>query len=145
MMAINVNWLLDNFYPDEKVIVYAHNFHIAKYNEKEEVMGEYLSKTMSDEMYSVGFFAGSGTYRSNESLSPPDSTRLDIKHIISQLDAGINFLHIPKSRKKGNEWLYQPIVVNDTFIDLSSSHTMTLSKQFDGLILIDKISFAKKE
>lgn len=139
MMAENINWLLDNFYKDEKVIIYAHNFHIAKYNEKEEVMGEYLAAKMDSLMYSIGFFAGSGTYRKDKVLSSPDTSQLDIKHIIQELEKGVNFLHIPPTSAKGAEWLYQPLIVNDTFIDLSSSNTMILSKQFDGLILLDQI------
>lgn len=139
MMAENVVWLLDNFYKNDKVIIYAHNFHIAKHNDKEEVMGEYLNERIGDKMYSVGFFAGSGTYGNGKSISSADSTQLDIKHIIRQLDEGVNFLNISQKASIGSEWLFQPIIVNDTFIDLSRSNQMTLSKKFDALIFIDEI------
>ena len=138
MMAENVTWLLDNFYKNERVIIYAHNFHIAKHNKKEEVMGAYLASTMNDEMYSMGFYAGSGTFGKDKTLSPPDSLQLDIKHIISALKKGVNFLNLSDLDGKA-KWLNQPIIVNDTFIDLSSSNTMILPKHFDGLILIDQI------
>lgn len=73
-------------------------------------------------------------------MVPPDSAGLDIKHIISQLDGEVNFLDIPEKFSKGSDWLVQEIIINDTFIDLENSNKMVLSKTFDGLILLKRVS-----
>ena len=148
VMADNVIWLIDNFFPKDKVIVIAHNFHIAKYNKEEEVMGEFLKATYGDNMYGLGVFASKGSYSNNsgrkEELSIPDNTRLDIKHIINALSGNVNFLDIPKTEGEFDKWLFSKIIVNDTFINLSGNNEMNLSKHFDGLLLIDEISEPEK-
>ncbi|HMU44883.1 MAG TPA: erythromycin esterase family protein [Chitinophagaceae bacterium] len=143
-MANNIHWLLENIYKNESVIVIGHNFHIARFSEKESSMGEILSPKYGKEMYSLGVFAGSGSYHDNSGkeiqILPPDSVDLDIKHIIDNLKGTVNFVDIPKNKLKGREWLDNKIIVNDTFIDLSNSNRMILSKSFDGLLLIKKVS-----
>lgn len=144
MMYSNIDWLLKNKYKDQKVIVIAHNFHIARHNKKEEVMGEFLKKEYDTDMYSIGVFAGKGSFSNNygqeENLVPVSKEGLDIKHIIHQLKYKVGFLDIPNKPNNNLHWLFDDIIINDTFIDLSSSNKMTLSKNFDGLIFIDKIS-----
>lgn len=149
MMSSNIDWLLKTIYKNQKIIVIAHNFHISKYNEKEEVMGEFLKKEYNSEMYSIGVFAGGGSFSNNrgqeEILKPTSNDGLDIKHIINELNCKVGFLDIPQKENKNLDWLYKHIIINDTFIDLSGSNEMILSKNFDGLIFIDKISPPKKE
>lgn len=143
-MAENIEWLRENVYRNQPVIVIAHNFHIAKFNENESVMGEILAARHGKEMYSLGVFAGSGSFQDNfgrpKEMVEPDSTALDIKHIIANLKSMVNFINIPNRSVRGGEWLRSPITVNDTFIDLKSSNKMILADYFDGLLLLDKIS-----
>lgn len=143
-MAENIEWLRENIYKSQPVIVIAHNFHIAKFNDTESVMGQILATRYGKEMYSLGVFAGSGSFLDNfgrpKEMVAPDSASLDIKHIISAQTGAVNFIDVPEKSVKGSEWLWQNITVNDTFIDLKGSNKMTLSKYFDGLLLIDKIS-----
>jgi len=144
LMADNIRWLMSNVYKNKKVIILAHNFHIAKYNEKEEVMGEMLARDFGDQMYSIGIFAGGGVYANNsrkeEPMDEPDPDRLDLKHIVRSLSGGAHFLSIPDRRQAGDEWLYRKIIVNDTFIDLNGSNEMELARSFDGLLFLEKVS-----
>lgn len=148
MMADNITWLQDHFYQHEKLIVIAHNFHIARYSEKEQVMGEMLAPRYGPEMYTLGVFAGGGTFANNagkeEQMLPADTSKLDIQHVIATTKGFATYLNIPKSKAKGSEWLNQAIVVNNTFIDLSNSNSLILSKHFDGLIFLDKVSVPEK-
>ena len=111
-------------------------------------MGEFLQKQYGSKMYSLGVFAGEGSYFGNfgtkEELSPPEADHLDIKHVIKLLNGKVNFINIPIKPEIGGQWLFNKIIINDTFIDLSGSNEMTLSKHFDGLLLIDKISPPEK-
>lgn len=67
-MANNLNWLLDA-YNDEKIIVWAANFHIAKnlqhvYNKRlrQKVMGDFISSYSDEEFYSILFLHEKGSY-----------------------------------------------------------------------------------
>lgn len=143
-MAENVQWLIENVYKNERVVIVGHNFHISHYSEQETVMGEILYATYGKNMYSLGVFAGTGSYHDNgtveRQLLPADSTALDIKHIIEALKGAVNFISVPKAELPGIEWLYSDIIVNDTFIDLKNSNTLNLSKHFDGMLLLKKVS-----
>ena len=148
MMAANVDWLLDNLYHNRKVIVVAHNFHLAKYSEKEEVMGEFLAKKYDKDRYVLGVLAGSGSYADNsgkETMQQPvEENGLDIKDLILSLGGQVNFIDIPKKKADSNSFLFEDIIVNDTFIDLSNTHTLVPARHFDGLLLIDRISPPEK-
>jgi erythromycin esterase-like protein len=149
MMFSNLDWLLKTIYKDKKVIVVAHNFHISRFNEKEEVMGEFLKEDYGDDMYAVGVFAGKGSFNNNsgvrENMEPVSDEGTDIKQIINRLNHRVAFLDIPDKEKKGLEWLFRKIIINDTFIDLSNSNELILSKSFDGLLFIDEISPSEKD
>ena len=144
LMAANIEWLLQDRYRGRKVIVASHNYHIAKYNEKEEVMGEFLRPQTVRQCYSIGICAGSGTYADNngnvQMQSPPDTSRLDIKHIIHSLDGSVQFLSTHPINGAGSDWLSEKITINDSFIDLKGSQELILSRHFDGIILINRIS-----
>lgn len=147
-MAANIDWLISNFYRDEKVIIVGHNFHISKFNENEDVMGEFLKEKYGAEMYSLGVFAGSGSYAGNSGelneMSKIDVEKLDIRTVINSMSGRVNFLHVPYRTEKEINWLFKKIVINDSFIDLSNSNELILSKHFDGLLLIDKITPPEK-
>ena len=147
-MAGNVRWWCDTVFKKEKIIIIAHNFHIAKYNENEQVMGEMLLPDFGPDMYVTGIFAARGSYADNAGkpilLSPPDTLHQDIKHFIQPSLGSVQFLHIPNQRTSGTDWLFDPVTVNDTFIDLAGTNQMQLFKHFDGLILLYKISPPEK-
>ncbi|MGB0525186.1 MAG: erythromycin esterase family protein [Flammeovirgaceae bacterium] len=143
-MANNILWLTQNIYPNKKIIILAHNFHISTYNEDLLVMGEVLKEKLDKDIYTIGVFAGKGVFagntRNKKELSAPDSSQLDIKHLINQLDGYAHFLSIPSKNKKSTAWLFQPIIVNDTFINLRKKNTMELAKKFDGLLFLQQVS-----
>ncbi|HEV7780693.1 MAG TPA: erythromycin esterase family protein [Chitinophagaceae bacterium] len=149
MMADNIIWLAENIYKKEKLVIIGHNYHIAKSNNSDLVMGQLLSRKYGRDMYCMGMFAGSGTYNGNSgkpvNMLPADSSALDIKHIVSRLNGSAGFLNISPKRKAGDQWLHEPIVVNDSFIDLAERNTMILSKLFDGLLMIRTISPPQKD
>ncbi|MFZ1717364.1 MAG: erythromycin esterase family protein [Saprospiraceae bacterium] len=143
-MAENIKWLKEYIFKNEKLIVVAHNFHVARDNPNEQVMGAILAQAYSTLMYTVGVFAGTGEYADNTGnrikMAPPDSTTLDIKHVIGSLPGFVGFLDVPKIKDETNDWLYRNITINDSFIDLAGSNSMVLAKQFDGLLFIKMIS-----
>ncbi|WP_163139460.1 erythromycin esterase family protein [Bacillus sp. 22-7] len=70
-MFKNLQWLLEEHFKGEKVIVWAHNFHIRKSKTLTSsllgitTVGQLLSNSRySDQVYSVGFCAGEGEFAS---------------------------------------------------------------------------------
>lgn len=145
MMAVNIRFLIDSIFPDQKIIFVGHNFHLAKYNEKERVMGEYIRQLYPDSMfYVIGSFARNGSYLNNqareEQMLPPAAADKNLKHLIRKLESPLSFLDIQSSPAELKEWLAGQTRVDDTFIDLTNSESMPLAKSFDGLILLDTVS-----
>lgn len=58
-MAANVEWLLEQ-YPDEKMVIWAHNGHVA---ESDDWMGGHLDAALGDDYFSVAFSFYEGEYR----------------------------------------------------------------------------------
>lgn len=143
MMAANIIWYATELYPQEKIIISAHNYHISKFNEKELVMGELLKAQFPEELYTIGFFGGQGTFANNsrkpENLSPGLEHK-DIKTLIASLKSEAAFFDFPHKNSKNTTWLEEQLLVNDTFIDLDNHNKMHLGKCFDGLFLIKNIT-----
>lgn len=143
-MADNVQWLIEYIYKDEPVIVIGHNYHIARFNEKETVMGEILATKYSRDMYSIGVFAEQGSFHDNSGkeaqMLPPDTSDLDIKHIINLIDYPVSYLPVGKNKETGAGWLDKEIIVNDSFVDFSNINKMVLARCFDGLLFFKRIS-----
>lgn len=143
LMAENVLFFANEIYKNEKIIISAHNFHIAKQNEKELVMGEVLAEKFGDSLYSIGIFGGSGELTNNagktETLMPPGEEN-NIQTFITALGREASFLDIPKRQNGKTSWLFQKIKVNNSFVNLDSTNELVLQESFDGLILINKIS-----
>lgn len=143
LMAANILWYVKELYPHEKIIISAHNYHISKYNEKELVMGEILNAQLPNELYTIGFFGGQGSFANNarktENLSPAVGPK-DIKAIASKLKAEAVFFDFPNKIKQKSSWLDDKITVGDTFIDLDNTPTMQIGKCFDGLFLLKNIT-----
>lgn len=71
-MADNIAWLTTEKYKNQKIIVWAANYHIAKNvssevmrdkyfeNTKAAAMGDYLSELISDNIYSIGLISYTG-------------------------------------------------------------------------------------
>ncbi|WP_369902167.1 erythromycin esterase family protein [Bacillus manliponensis] len=65
-MFQNIEWLLNDYYRGEKIIIWAHNYHIKKAPSMFESIinmkpvGEALSNKYNNDVYSIGFYAGSG-------------------------------------------------------------------------------------
>ena len=66
LMAVNLQYFADSVFPNEKIIVWAHNLHIAKkevYPNYETSVYRFLSKTIKQSSFVVGIFASSGEER----------------------------------------------------------------------------------
>lgn len=143
LMAANTLWLVNELYPDKKVIINAHNFHISKYNEKELTMGEILAEQLGEELYAIGVFGGRGAYANNGRKSE-EMTITKAKHDIQQIVLGtpheISIFPVPGAPQIDQSWLFEPILVNHSFISLENDKELIPAKAFDAVIGIKDIS-----
>jgi erythromycin esterase len=140
IMAENLEWMTRYIFPDKKIIVWAHNYHISKYNDIKRVMGAYLSEEIKNISYGIGLYMYSGENALNDKtvVNVRRPTRRSLESIMLQSGYKISFLDISTEKKYDeNNWLYKYI---NTFDYGFYRRKEFLSKSFDGLILIDRVS-----
>lgn len=150
IMAENILWYATQLFPNEKIIITSHNYHIAKYNEKDLVMGKLLKDKLGKSIYSIGFFGGKGTYATNSRRIAPlaqPTEENDIRTVINRIEnTEATFIDIPEKQPTGSEWLFANLTINNSFVNLDSffkpdaESRLIPQKSYDGLILINQIS-----
>lgn len=150
IMAENILWYATQLFPNEKIIITSHNYHIAKHNEKDLVMGKLLKDKLGKSIYSIGFFGGKGTYATNSRRIAPlaqPTEENDIRTVINRIENNeATFLKIPEKQTTGSEWLFANLTINNSFVNLDSffkpdaESRLIPQKSYDGLILINQIS-----
>ncbi|WP_034756475.1 erythromycin esterase family protein [Rossellomorea vietnamensis] len=67
-MFENLEWLMNHYYKNERIIVWAHNFHIRKRQTLTtkilgiKSVGYWLQHKYPNDFYTIGFYAGSGKF-----------------------------------------------------------------------------------
>jgi erythromycin esterase len=155
MMAKNVEWLADKAYPGEKIVLWAHNAHVA-FNQQpgQKPMGVFLRERFGRDMYVAGFAFDRGEVRAvgidgnkptelgiHKVLPSPPGSGDDI---LNRAGMAMSFLDITRvpAETPLSKWLAEPhlfhqagSVWNDSNTE-SNYQVQTLSKEYDGLIYI---------
>ena len=132
-MAENFLWLREHLFPNRKIIVVAHNYHISKTNEQETVMGEILKEQCEDNIFVLGSFL------IGDDEDQPDGRTADeigLHQARSLMEDRGYFMHIKPHSSDPEHWLNHPIRVNNTFIDLTGTQQLTMSTHFDGILIL---------
>ncbi|MBI1837836.1 MAG: erythromycin esterase family protein [Flavobacteriia bacterium] len=94
-MAENIKWLFEEKYKGQKLIIWAHNLHIAKeltFDEGQISTGSILSKYLPNNTYHIGFISGQGkigTYNSKIiSFKKPHKNCIENQFYSSKIDFG---------------------------------------------------------
>lgn len=121
-MALNVEFLLEELYPDKKIIIWAANPHIT-----EEItvndwvnMGVYLADSYGEELYTIGLIG----YR------PPDNSMSleSLLHLYGEL-----YLFLDLSSQGG--------IRKSTFKPMIQGHNLPVDVYYDALIFLDEITY----
>lgn len=150
-MAENLMFILDELYPNEKVIVWGHNFHLRRQNEDIQpdpsmfpdvaarTMGSWISERYGDAVYTIGLYAYEGQAVDNSGevyeIEPAEPGSME-----GLLHMGGGALFVDLSRAAGSPetaWMGEPITAryNGT-IPL----TMRLRNQYDAILLVGKVT-----
>ncbi|MDX8366591.1 erythromycin esterase family protein [Cytobacillus sp. IB215665] len=148
IMSENLIWLLEEMYPNEKFVIWAHNAHIMKNRSKVKIADgsvpfvnfvELLPDSIKNESFIIGLYMYSGqhTFNNREVFDVFENHKENsIENRLSQSKFSTTFLNIAikdtptidywwNSDTVGKAWGY----LEETFIP---------SEQYDGLILIDQ-------
>ena len=108
-MADNMSWLLNFPFKDKKVIVWAHNFHIARGLDPILPMGHYLKNEFQDKMYAIGFTGYDGVFfdfASNKESKIAKSDSLSLEQSIRNTNWKYAILDFTRQTENGS-WLEQ--------------------------------------
>jgi len=146
-MAANVFFLKEKLYPQKKMIIWAHNYHVANSTYQHAVdpdiktMGIFLKDKYSTELYTIGLFMLRGkTKDDNWSIIdiplPVSSNSLEaILYQIRKKYIFVDLLH--QNYFAGNKWMYNPISAKYSGY---LNESMVIKNVFDGIIFIDSSS-----
>jgi erythromycin esterase len=149
-MAGNVTFLLERLYPGEKVIVWAHNAHIAHDRARmahagfpdplPRSMGSWIAQRHRAELYTVGLlmYRGSAAFN-NRAVYPITAPQPNsIEALFYTLRKRWTFVDMRGApRSAGTEWMYGPYLAKEWGINW---YRMVPRDQFDGILFIDTVS-----
>lgn len=145
-MAKNIAWLLSKRYPNEKIIVWAHNYHIAKDSQEiadnsesfyeqintfpDTLMGDVLKQELGEDLYSLALISGGGQYNHKayqanyEDITEVNVSDSSIGKHLNKVEGDILFLDLDQQESKFS------------MSGLAHNNELNLqwSKVFDGLI-----------
>lgn len=147
-MLANLLWLAEEIYPTEKFIVWAHNDHIRKAQSEVmgtpypvKFMGELLPEIYKKYSYVLGIYMAGGETASNNTREPMNvlpPVKGSIEDILSTTKKPYTFIDMRyRQNERGNSWMFEPrLSYSWGFIQES----LVPRDQYDGLLLIDKVS-----
>lgn len=147
-MADNVDFLKNIIYPDEKIIIWAHNLHIRHNNDqldqdaynKIKSMGGWLHERYSEELYTIGLYMykGQGAYVNREVYdikSHPANSLESILHSTEHKICIVNLMH--SKIVSGNNWMVSEIPTKTWGLE---NLAMKPANQYDAILFIDSVS-----
>ncbi|MEO3944233.1 erythromycin esterase family protein [Gorillibacterium sp. CAU 1737] len=159
-MAEHVEWLTKVRYPGKKIILWAHNDHLAKNTSQISVlendkwgnsftsMGELLHKKLKDQVYVLGFYMNSGktvSITTMKEFSVGPMPKGSLEHTVMQMGYKNTFIDLSGQKKEdeANRWMWRPIYAAEDGMTreviLPNSMKFIPREQFDGLVVIDQI------
>lgn len=145
-MADNLEYLMNEIYPEKKIIVWAHNAHI-RHDDKATKgsfptrnMGSWLAQRHRNELYTIGLYMYRGSaasvYREIYDIQPSLSGSLE--SIFYRIRKKYSFVDISRIEyEAGNSWMFKELLAKD---DGLIYNKIVLKDQYDAILFIDTVS-----
>jgi erythromycin esterase len=143
-MADNLAFLLRDLYPNKKILVWAHNFHIRHANAEttsaQRTMGSFTVKQFRDDLYTIGLYMYRGQAAFNDRtiypIGPAATESLEwVLFNVGPAALFVDFLH--QTRESGNEWIFDNVYTREWGI---YPLLMSPRQQYDGVLFIDMVT-----
>ncbi|MFS1518838.1 erythromycin esterase family protein [Bacillus sp. SCS-151] len=148
IMASNLEWLLEEIYPDEKFIVWAHNAHIMKNRSNINIdpkqymnMVEYLPEIIKEDSYIVGLYmySGKNTYHNEGVIEvSTDHKSNSIEYHLNEPGYPVSFINIDLEDDSTNRYWWNSEATGKFWG--SFEEIFIPSEQYDGLIQIEEVN-----
>jgi erythromycin esterase len=143
-MAANTTALLQRLYPTEKMLIWAHNAHIAEdfpsqrlRDNAERVMGMHLHQQWQDQLFTLALLMLSGQQAdNNRTISDVTAHRSgSLEANFMHLNQAISFMPFSKINQAGtgDDWLHQSAIYKDWG---RIEQTAVLANTFDAVLMI---------
>jgi erythromycin esterase len=142
-MADNVTWLHEQLFPDRKMIVWAHNFHV-QHDATElpggaPTMGYYVSRRHRAALYTIGLFMYWGQAAWNDrtvyTLSEPVGGGLEA--LLGRTSSPASFVDLlGQPSSPGTAWMTSAIPSKSWGF---YNETITPRRQYDGILFVDEV------
>ncbi|WP_410771499.1 erythromycin esterase family protein [Fontibacillus sp. BL9] len=160
LMTENLEWVMQSLYPGKKVILWAHNDHLAKNTSKMLVkedgkwinsftsMGELMHRKLKDKMYVIGLYMNRGssaTITSNQPFTIQPAIKGSLEHLVMQSGYANSFIDLStqQAMNQQNSWMFRQIYASEDGMTteqvLPNVMRFTPKEQYDGIIVIDKV------
>ncbi|MFZ6746391.1 erythromycin esterase family protein [Undibacterium sp. JH2W] len=143
-MADNLNFLLETIYPQKKIMVWAHNTHIANNwidQESPKTMGVWMAEKRRKEMYTIGLYMGRGTLGSygKDTYSEIDAPSAgSMESILANGGLKMSFVDFSQAKPSAtNSWMFASI--NARFWG-RNPEVIVPAKAYDAVIYIDTVT-----
>lgn len=154
-MAENMMIFL-NAHPEDKILLWAHNFHIANTTGEQKTMGGHLKTKLAEAYFPISITTGAGSYMAAEnygqkkwsSYTIEQAYRGTYEYVLAQVKPRNYFLNLLKvDHHPNSSWLDTPM----RQLDLGYLYTNendykyhgTLKTAFDGLVFLGQTSASK--
>lgn len=143
-MAEDLTALARDLYPDRKILVWAHNFHIRHANAStpsvQPTMGSVVVDRFRPDLYTIGLYMNQGTAAFNDRsiyiIEPAAAGSMEwVLASAGPRALFVDLLH--QIQEPGNSWMFQPVVTREWGMD---PLTLVLRDQYDGVLLIDRVT-----
>lgn len=145
VMAAIVQWIAEDLYPEEKIILSAHNYHICKEPvETGKTMGYWLQQYYKKQYYSIGFYNSVGSPVHIFRNFPYFTEEKDLYSSClpyQLLQEPEEALFIPITGQKKNKkyhWMHRKF--RDRYSKIVLTSPIVLSQYYDGIIWVKKVS-----
>jgi erythromycin esterase len=143
-MAENTTFLADRAFPDKKILIWAHNFHIRHNNRAASsgncfTMGEGIQSRHRSELYTVGLYMYRGSEAMNDrtiyTIYPaPDNTIAGYLHAAGEPYFFLDLLHLDSATAPA--WIFNQTMSRSWGYSML---TFVPREQYDGLLYIEQV------
>ena len=134
LMADNLIWLANEFYKDEKIIVWAANIHIFNSgNQTFKPMGAYIKERFEDEKYSMVFTSYARKKRNGHLYNV--ASNKSVEYLLHS--SNNKFSYIDMKNVSGNSFLNEDVI---STVNQMMSVKNNWKNQFDGVFYIDVVT-----
>jgi erythromycin esterase len=155
-MAENVRWILDTEGADTRVLLWAHNAHVATSDSWSRPMGHRLRVALGKGYLAIGQFFNRGSFRAwdlrekedRQSVVPiqmPAAPSGYLEAAFARIGLPAWAMDLRRAPREGEVWRWLTIPhpsrdIGATYLDEESSRTLSaVVDQFDALVFIEKI------